>query len=419
MNSDDTTSDLDNILSKLEDAEKEFVYTLITRDPLADLYNKGVVACVVLLVVLVLWPFDFVFREEKNDVHWFESSNGIEFGRKGQVLSSSSTRNLCGRLLAGTGFSLEVWAAAQNALQSGPARIVSYSLNPSLRNFTLGQSKKNMIIRLRTTKTNLNGTKPHLVVDNVFDSSDPKHIVVNYDFSQQNVYINGERRARKEIPGGIFSNWDPSYHLVLGNEATGQRPWRGKIFFVAIYNRVLDKQEIRQNYRAGWFSAACSGPKASDFCDGLVAGYLFAERKGYKISDSSGTHTPLDLHIPRSIQIRKKAYLDFSNRSFFQNADLFRDVILNVLAFVPVAFLLHAALRTHHGASLKMSAFVFIIGTLFTFGIESLQHFSLTRHSSLMDMFSNMLGTVLGITIDKSYATFLKSQRKFLQAKTY
>lgn len=416
-NSGDRSFDIDNILSKLTIEERVYVSNLITRDHLADIYKRIVVVYMLILTVLLLWPFDLVFLKEKNNVHWIGTSNGIEFPEKGQVLSDSCTENLCGRLLAGTGFSLEVWAVAQNDVQSGPARIVSYSLSPSLRNFTLGQSKEKLVMRLRTSKTDLNGIKPHLEVDYVFSSQEPQHIFVTYDFIEQNVYINGERRVRKEIPGGRLTNWDPSYYLVIGNEATGDRPWHGRIFLVAIYNRPLGEKEIHHNYLAGWLSESSSGLDNRRVSRGIVALYLFEESKGDRVSDSCGTHTPLNLHIPRVIPTYKKPYLDFSNISFTQNPNLFRDVILNILIFVPVGLLLHASLRIRYRSLLKTSAFVFTMGILFIFGIESLQHFSLTRHSSLLDVSSNLLGMGLGIAIDRTYATLLKSQRKFLQTK--
>ena len=52
-----------------------------------------------MLFVALLWPFDFAFQREKNNVHWITKSNGIEFRQRGQILSRSSTENLCGRLL--------------------------------------------------------------------------------------------------------------------------------------------------------------------------------------------------------------------------------------------------------------------------------------------------------------------------------
>jgi len=406
--------DLDKILTKLTDEEKGIIYSLISRDPLTNLYNRVVVTYILMLFIALLWPFDFVFQREKNNVHWITRSNGIEFRQKGQVLSLSSTENLCGRLLIGTGFSLEMWIISENKVQSGPARIVSYSLNSSLRNFTLGQSGENLIMRLRTTKTDLNGVKPYLKVANVFGSSNLQHIIVTYDFLEQRVYINNTMRAQAKLPGGKFTNWDPSYYLMLGNEATGDRPWLGKIFFLAIYNRPLAEKEIHQNYLAGWLSESRSKEQMCRTSEGLVARYLFEERHGDRIGDSGETKTPLDLYIPPAIQTQKKSYLDFSYGLFSKNSNLFGDVILNIIIFIPIGFLLHAALRRHCKSSLKTAAFVFITGTLFTFGIESLQYFSLTRHSSLVDMFNNMLGTAVGIATNIFYIGYLKSQRKSL-----
>jgi VanZ family protein len=407
---------LDKILTKLTDEERGIIYSLISRDPLTNLYNRAVVTYMLMLFVALLWPFDFAFQRE-NNVHWITKSNGIEFRQRGQVLSRSSTENLCGRLLIGTGFSLEMWIASENEVQSGPARIVSYSLNTGLRNFTLGQSGENLIMRLRTTKTDLNGVKPHLKVANVFGSAGLQHIVVTYDFLDQRVYINGAMQALEKIPGGRFTNWDPSYYLVLGNEATGDRPWLGKIFFLAMYSRPLAEKEIHQNYLAGWLSESRSGEQMCRASEGLVARYLFEERHGDRIGDSGETKAPLDLYIPTAIQTQKKSYLDFSHILFSKNSKqaLFGDVILNIIIFIPIGFLLHAVLRRHCESSLKTAAFVFIIGTLFTFGIESLQYFSLTRHSSLVDMINNMVGTAVGIATNIFYIGYLKSQRRSLQ----
>jgi hypothetical protein len=62
--------------------------------------------------------------------------------------------------------------------------------------------------------------------------------------------VNG-RRLRVRIPGSDFSNWDAGHHLVLGNEATGNRPWFGKLFLVGTYNRALSSRKIEHNFAAG------------------------------------------------------------------------------------------------------------------------------------------------------------------------
>ena len=408
--SSDRPFNLRQILSQLTLEERRFVHGLIEKNPFTDLYCRSLILYLLMLTIFLLWPFDFSL----NNVRWIETSNGIEFVKRGQVLSSASTENLYSCLLKGAGFSLETWVAPQNIAQSGPARIVSYSLNPSLRNFTLGQSKNKLVMRLRTTETDLNGVHSHLEVDGVFDFLDRQHIIITYDFSEQYVYVNGEMRMREKSPGGRFTNWDPSYYFVLGNEATGDRPWLGKIFYVAIYDRALVEKEVRQNYLSGWSSKSNSGDGNRRVSDGLSALYLFEDRNGQKIADSSGTNTPLDLCIPMAIHNPEEPYFRLPNWSLCKEPDFCRDVILNIVAFIPLGFLFHAVLRSRYGSSLRFSALVFILGTLFTLGVESLQHFTLMRNSSLMDVFANMLGTALGIAADRSYEACLKSRCEFL-----
>jgi VanZ family protein len=409
--------DYDNIFGRLTSEERAFISRLIERDPLRGLYNMSLLVYLLVSILFLLWPFDLSLPK-RNNVRWLGTSNGIEFLQEGQVISRSPIERLCGRLLMGTGFTLEVWAAANSPDQTGPARIVSYSSDPGTRNFTLGQSNKKLIMRLRTTQTDLNGVRPHVEVEDVFGFVGPQHIVVAYDFSGQSIFVNGEIRLRRKIPGGTFANWNPSYHLVLGNEATGGRAWNGKIFYVAIYDRALSKQEIHKSYLAGSIQGGLSSEDDSLVSNGLIARYLFEERKGDKVGNDSKTSTPLDLYIPKNIHTHENAYLSLNIRQSLKNPSFLGDMALNILVFIPLGFLFHAALRSRYGSSLKTCVFVFFVGTLFTFGIESLQYFSVTRNSSFIDVTNNILGVTIGICADRFYEAYLKRQVKFLLIKT-
>ena len=68
----------------------------------------------------------------------------------------------------------------------------------------------------------------------------------------------------------------------LGNEATRDRQWHGKLFSVAIYDRMLDKEEIAQDCFVRWLSESASEEGTQRVSDGLVAGYSFEERRGQK-----------------------------------------------------------------------------------------------------------------------------------------
>lgn len=368
-------------------------------DPLGHIFKKRFLVYMVLLTVLLLWPFD-VFK--KNRIQWLSESNGIEFFGEGLVVSSSPTPDLFRELVTGRGLTLEVWLAAANTSQSGPARILSYSYNPILRNFTLGQQGKDLVMRLRTTKTSLNGTRPNLVVEDVFNSSEPLHIVVTYDFVYQTVFINGLERIRRKLPGGRFTNWDSNCHLVFGNEATCERPWLGKLFRIEIYNRPLEKLEIVEKHETGWKIGSNPSDKGYTLSEGLVARYLFDERQGNSVRNSVAAGTSIDLRIPRYVRSLISPYLRWPDSSlgFTLKSE---DSILNILGFIPLGFFFHGMLRNRRGLSWRLSVLVLFAGALVSLFFESLQHYSLTRDSSAVDVLTNTLGTLLGIMIDRWY----------------
>ncbi len=46
--------------------------------------------------------------------------------------------------------------------------------------------------------------------------------------------------APREWGATDFRNWEPEFPLLFGNEATGDRPWTGRLFEVALYDRALE-----------------------------------------------------------------------------------------------------------------------------------------------------------------------------------
>jgi hypothetical protein len=68
------------------------------------------------------------------------------------------------------------------------------------------------------------------------------------------IYINGVIVAESSIMGDL-STWNPRFPLLLGNETTGEYPWLGKVFLVAVYDRFLTNADARQNFRAKTFAA--------------------------------------------------------------------------------------------------------------------------------------------------------------------
>lgn len=134
---------------------------------------------------------------------------------------------------------IEVGFRPKHKEQSGPARIVSFSLDGYRRNFSLCQEKDRLLLRLRTTETGLNGTSPDVFLTQVDTKKERMDLVITYRPGELRLYVNGRPVDVKQI-GGDFSNWE-EHQFVLGNEWKDNRPWEGRITNFAISNRFTEK----------------------------------------------------------------------------------------------------------------------------------------------------------------------------------
>jgi hypothetical protein len=350
------------------------------------------VAYAAMLLVLLLPPLDFY---TPNAASRRPPDHALEFPSAGIVKSLTPPRHLHRDLTSGSGFALEIWLSSREPGQTGPARIVSYSANTRARNFTLGQQGSGLVMRLRTTGTDLNGTPP-LEVAGVFAAGARRHIVITYDFRSLCAYVDGRRAACRDSPQGRFDNWDPGHHLLFGNETAGNRPWLGTLFLVALYDRVLSPTEIAAAYTAAG-RALPTRPAGSD----VVALYRF-DGGSADTGDIVRDATPrdrLDLAIPRVVEPSRDGFL--SRRSTLSRVTVWSvaDVTVNVLMFVPFGLLCYLALR-HRGWS-RAAARAVGIGAAATFslGAESVQYLLVSRASQLEDVVLNTLGASIGVLV--------------------
>lgn len=414
INSKNDSTVLYGIFHKISQDEVQYLIKIICQDPFTGLYVKVLIYYAIILSIVLLWPFNFSFFGKKNHVKWSEGSPGITFIGEGQVISSSFSRKFYEKMSNGKGITLEIWANSANNNQHGPARIVSYSLNHRYRNFTLGQDGSDLMIRLRTEITNLNGTEPMLIVKDVFTQAKPLHIVVSYDFIEQRVYVNGSLRKTSTIPGGGFKNWDRGYPLILGNEAVGGRPWLGKLSYIAIYNHPIDAQEVLKNfdkvkhyiYEKGKMSA----PK-----EGQLVRYMFNEEKGFKVKNSGTLVNDLTLDIPDKIQKKGKRMLNSSLYQFSAlGLMLFYDILLNVLLFIPFGFIFYEIISNYMNGSWRIMLFVLIVGVTISLSAEIIQYFSELRDSSFVDVITNGVGTLSGTLLKLKYNAYFKKYKKIV-----
>ncbi|QDU47896.1 LamG-like jellyroll fold domain-containing protein [Gimesia panareensis] len=131
--------------------------------------------------------------------------------------------------------------------QSGPARIVTFSQNAGSRNFTLGQDRDKLVLRLRTPQTGTNGVNPELKLCTIRPQQQ-MHFAVTFRPGEIKAYVDGKQVYRENKIHSDLSNWGPQ-HLLFGDEFDGHRNWSGTLEGVALYNRALSADEVQRNAR--------------------------------------------------------------------------------------------------------------------------------------------------------------------------
>jgi hypothetical protein len=164
----------------------------------------------------------------------------------GSYVAEGAASDLLAALRSKNELTVEAYVRPGHFPQNGPARIVTFSSTALERNFTLGQQEDRLIFRLRTTKTNLNGVAPEVELGRL-SADGPRHIVVTYRPGELLYYGDGKLLHRDQRIQGDFSNWSEQ-QLLFGDEFNGERKWAGTLEGVAIFNRALSPDEVRQDF---------------------------------------------------------------------------------------------------------------------------------------------------------------------------
>lgn len=197
-------------------------------------------------------PLDLTIDDPGN-VSW--APGALTLDASTVVASGGPATKISDAVTASEQMTVEAWITPANTTQSGPARIVSLSESPFDRNVTLGQGTfgsaptDTFDLRLRSTAVGDNGT-PSTTTPAGVATTDLSHVVATRAADgSTTIYVDGEVVQTSTV-GGSLSNWE-AMPLLLGNEATGDRPWLGTLCLTAIYDTALSQTEVQQNFQAG------------------------------------------------------------------------------------------------------------------------------------------------------------------------
>ena len=328
-----------------------------------------------------------------NQIYWLVDKNGIQISPCYEVASEEPPTEIFKSFMDAKGFTIEVIIAIDDIDQYGPARILTYSLDPYQRNFTLGQEFDSLILRLRTTGSDENGVYPHFRADKVFEAGKKYYITLTYDGMSEKLYVDGKLREISSALEGTFSNWDPKAFFVIGNEYTGDRLWQGKIFLVGLYNRALGDEEIYQNYKDVRSSdTTVIGSRKNH--NGLIRYYTFSEGKGDVVYNQAKQETSGHL-IPVNLRLNSLKSFNFKF-SLEDISSYLRDIVFNIIGFIPLSLVLFLNASKYRSVFLNIYFRPILIGIIISILLEFLQVFSTTRVPTILDVLCNLIGTVIG-----------------------
>jgi VanZ family protein len=340
----------------------------------------GGICMAVLCGILVagLWPF----HAPKNAVSWLRNRNGLLFGDYGSILSygefstSSAREGSC---------SLEIWLQPGATFDSND--IVAFSTQRNPVQFAVAQNADDLFVIRRVVDAQGRQRSTHLAVDHVFHEGNRLLITITSGPQATAVYLNGS--LAKTAPQFVVTGKDFSGELVIGNSPVQNNSWGGQLWGLGVFDHELTAEQVLQHYDS-WtrdLGVQLVGK------EGTRALYLFREGKGTVVHNEVALQP--DLHIPEKYFVLHQTFLEPFWKEFQPNWTFAQNVILNVVAFIPLGFFccsFFSLLKTSNRSRLA----AIILGAAVSLTIEVLQAYLPTRDSGTMDIITNTMGTVIG-----------------------
>jgi hypothetical protein len=358
-----------------------------------------------MIIAAGLWPFSFWPR---NEVRWLSNGDGLRFDGGGIVYGSSSID--ISRLFRNKSITVELrlepdtdanWHGERNHWHY--AQILSlYDVERRSEVFSVGQWSSSLNIRNSFIGP---GKYRKIGLGKVLEMGSAPFLTITSDEEGTAIFVDG--RPVRVYPDFNLVSYGvgPPGTLIIGNSPSGKDPWSGKIFGLAFYDRRLTEEEVARNYMA-WSMGKAPGNSAG--YRPLML-YRFNEGAGEMVHDLAADQ--YDLRIPAALNVLERPGLMMSWRGYHLNKSFIKDVVINVLGFMPLGFLVVFFLSASTGASkYALAFFTIIIGAGTSLAIESSQVYLLTRTPSFIDLGCNVLGTVLGML-----ALFVLSRNNLLR----
>jgi len=343
---------------------------------------KTICVCVFLgILVAGLWPFS----APENEVNWSFPQHGLVFGRHGSLVSAGSFGSSASPVSGPC--SIEIWLDPSRVDSSGTI-LAFYSVASRSVPFAIRQSLGDLL--LQTAGQDRFDKNARIYVSDVFSRLQPVFITISSSDAGTSVYVNGV--LTKTAAGFQISNRNLTGQLVVGNAPETSHSWSGRLKALAVYERELSPSEVAAHF-VDWTEGDPSHVVATK---GVIASYLFDEGLGNVVHNQVDSAT--NLLIPKHFFVLREQFLERPWDEFHSDWNYWKDVGINIAGFIPFGFFFRA-LFSEMGIKKRASLLTIAMGFAVSLTIEVLQAFLPTRDSGMTDLFTNTMGTALGVVL--------------------
>jgi hypothetical protein len=334
------------------------------------------------LLAITLWPFN---PWPRNEVSWLHDEDGLRLCSHGTILSVAQFPNEAGA--ENEPFSLEFWMVPWR--DEGSNVMFAFYVRENPGQFVVRQDGLDVSVS-HTTRQREEKNRHLLVAGQVIAPGQRTLITVTAGSKETTLYVNGQAQSTSQSLG--LSRRNLTGEFVIGTSPVESEPWCGILRGIAIYKNELTAQEVASHYKT-WSS---SGEEDKIDKRSILALYLFRERSGTVVRNE--IQPGVDLRIPKHYTIRRRNVLLPPWKEFRAEWRYVRDIISNVLGFIPLGLVLYSYFLIT-SESKRPWLMSYITGTVLSLIIEILQSFLPMRGSGWTDVITNSAGTALGASM--------------------
>lgn len=233
-----------------------------------------------------------------------------------------------------------------------------------------------------------------IYVDIAGMNSDPMFLTISAGPQGTAVYLNGVRvKSNSRLRLFFPSRPKRKTRLILGNSTRGTMSWKGVIAKLAVYDTALSASHVGANYQrwtAGENPAALPGAAAPRI------DYRFYPEQTATVRNRADD--AYHLQVPVFMTILEKKFLAWPDMQHQGKRSMAKDMLLNLLGFIPLGFLTGIVLGRLETFS-RRGGWLAAIGLAFGFSLflEIVQAWIPSRDSSMLDLLLNTLGAAMGV----------------------